>query len=154
VAATAAFVAACWISAAAAQTQPAPLPWEKRAREILEPKLPDNENPLDRQFQQNLKRLGLPPQPPLDTGADEAPAEPPPGLSTVIVPQMDSNHDGYVSRDEYFANRGRGRTAGSVGTQHYLQRQNRMDSRFRNADRNRDGRLSPEEIDEIGNARF
>lgn len=140
---------------AVAQTQPPPLPWEKRAQEFLRPKLPSQENPVEKQFQENLRRLGLPRQPALggNRGQTRA-AAPPPGLSSTIIPRMDANRDGFVSRNEYFTNRSRGRQAGDMGMRRYMQRQERLDSRFRAADSNGDGRLSDTEIDAVRDVRF
>jgi hypothetical protein len=70
------------------------------------------------------------------------------------MPQLDTNQDGFVSREEYMRDHQRGATVGDIGTQRYMQRYHRFDSRFRAADRDRDGRLSPDEIDAMQGRRF
>lgn len=70
------------------------------------------------------------------------------------MPRLDANRDGFVSRDEYFAGRQRGPTAGNQGTMRHVERYRRLDSRFRAADRDRDGRLTAEEIDAMQGRRF
>ena len=122
---------------------------------MLNPALPQYENPLDKRINEGLKSLGLPPQPTYDANGrgQEAPAAPP-GLSETVLPRLDSNRDGAVSREEYFDGRQRDTVAGDRGTQRALERYRRFDSRFRAADRNRDGKLTGAEIDAMKGRRF
>jgi len=142
------------VPASAQQPKNSLLPWERDARRILQPSLPQEENPLDRRIDEALKRLGLPPQPKLDITEDAQPLPLPPGLSATVLPRLDRDRNGYVSRGEYFADRQRARVVGGRGTERYLHRQQRFDSRFRRADRNGDGRLSATEIDAMEGRRF
>lgn len=139
---------------AVAQQQPAPFPWERDANKFFNQGIPRVENPIDRNIKESLRKLGLPDQPSPDQGREAEPEAEPPGLSQSVMPRLDSNDDGYVSRDEYFSSRQRVPTVGIQGTQRYLHRRERLDSRFRAADRNRDGRLSPDEIDGMEGRRF
>ena len=137
-----------------AQQQPKPFPWEKNADKFFSRSVPEIENPIDKRINEGLRRLGLPPQPKLDITGEEIPQTEPPGLSQTVLPRLDTNRDGYVSRQEYVSSRQRVGTVGRRGTQHHVHRNQRIDARFRAADRNRDGRLSPDEIDQIKGPRF
>ena len=139
---------------AAAQQQPKPFPWEKGTERFFRQGLPKIENPIDKRIDEGLKRLGLPPQPKLDITGETVPQEEPPGLSETVLPNLDSNRNGFVSRDEYMRSRRRGRIAGARGTERYVRRGQIFDSRFRTADTNRDGRLSAAEIDRMKGRRF
>ncbi len=134
--------------------QPLPLPNQKDVDRILNPRLPQYENPLDKRIDDARKALGLPPQPEFDSQGGASPPSEEPGLSSTILPQLDANGDGFVSREEYMQGHQRGTTVGDLGTRRYMQRYNRFDSRFRSADRDRDGRLSPDEIDAMQGKRF
>ena len=137
-----------------AQQQPTPFPWERDAKKFYNQGIPRTENPLDRRIQDGLRKLGLPDQPQLDITKETEPEAEPPGLSQSVMPELDGNRDGYVSRGEYFSSRQRVPTVGNRGSERSLQRRDRIDSRFRAADRDRDGRLSPEEIDRMQDRRF
>jgi hypothetical protein len=153
--ATGVLCAACVAAVPAiAQQQPEPFPWERDANKFFNQGIPKVDNPLDRNFRESLRKLGLPDQPSPDQGRETEPEPEPPGLSRSVMPQLDGDRDGYVSRGEYFSSRQRAPMVGNQGTQRHLQRRERIDSRFRAADRNRDGRLSPAEIDEMEGRRF
>ncbi|MEX2455295.1 MAG: EF-hand domain-containing protein [Rhodospirillaceae bacterium] len=143
------------VTAALSQQQPTPFPWERDAdRFFNQGVVPKYDNPLDRNIREGLRTLGLPDQPQLDTTIDSGPAPEPPGLSDTVLPELDANGNGYISRDEYFSARQRAPVVGGRGTERHLHRRDRMDSRFRTADSNRDGRLSAEEIDAMEGRRF
>ncbi len=142
------------IALPAAGQQPLPLPNQKDVDRVLNPQLPQYENPLDKRIEQARKALGLPPQPKFDNQGETSPSPVEPGLSSTVLPQLDRNQDGFVSREEYMSDRQRGATVGALGTQRYMQRYHRFDSRFRAADTDRDGRLSPDEIDAMQGRRF
>ena len=142
------------VAPASAQQQPAPFPWEKNADRFFRQGLPKIENSIDKRINEGLKRLGLPPQPKLDITGETVPQEEPPGLSETVMPGLDQNRNGFVSRDEYMRARRGLRHAGRRGAEFYVHRGQRFDSRFRAADRNRDGRLSPDEIDRMKGRRF
>lgn len=138
----------------AAQQQPKPFPWENDANKFLNRGIPKVENPIDKRINRGLKSLGLPTQPQLDITKNAEPLPEPPGLSEAVIPQLDTNRDGVVSRDEYFTGRQRPATAGAQGTTRHVRRMQRLNSRFRAADSNRDGRLSGPEIDAMKGRRF
>ena len=84
---------------AVAQPQPTPFPWEKNTNKFFRQGLPKIENPIDKRINEGLKRLGLSPQPKLDITGDVVPQEEPPGLSSTLMPTLDQNRNGFVSRD-------------------------------------------------------
>lgn len=139
---------------AVAQQQPKPFPWEKNEDKFFNRGIPKVENPIDRRIKEGLKSLGLPDQPPSNPTRGTQPLEEPPGLSQTVIPRLDQNHDGTVSRQEYILKRQRPATAGSQGTASQVRRLERLNSRFRAADRNRDGKLSGPEIDAMEGRRF
>ena len=137
-----------------AQQQPKPFPWERDADKFFSRGIPKVENPIDKRIQKGLKSLGLPTQPKLDITKDAQPLPEPPGLSEAVIPRLDSNRDGVVSQQEYMVGRQRPATAGGQGTLQHVRRVQRLNSRFRAADSNRDGRLSASEIDAMKGRRF
>lgn len=139
---------------AVAQQQPKPFPWEKNADKFFGRTLPKIENPIDKRIKKGLKSIGLPTQPKLDITRDAKPLPAPPGLSETVIPRLDQNRDGVVSRQEYMLKRQRSATAGSQGTANKVRRLQRLNSRFRSADSNRDGKLSGPEIDAMKGRRF
>ncbi len=139
---------------AVAQQQPKPFPWEKDANKFLGRGVPKIENPIDRRIREGLKSIGLPEQPQLDITKDAPPLSAPPGLSETVLPKLDSNRDGFVSRQEYLLGRQRSVTAGARGIQNHVRRNDRLISRFGAADANGDGRLSGAEIDAMQGRRF
>jgi|GEM_PF-1141072 hypothetical protein len=139
---------------AVAQQQPTPFPWEKNEDRFFGRTAPKIVNPIDKRIEDGLKSMGLPGQPKLDTTQDAQPLAEPPGLSQTIMPRMDTNRDGEVSRQEYMLSRQRPGVAGSQGTASHVRRYERLDSRFRAADRNGDGKLSGPEIDAMKGRRF
>ena len=139
---------------AVAQQQPAPFPWEKKTDRFFNRTIPKIENPIDKRINDGLKSIGLPGQPTLDITKDAEPPAELPGLSQTVLPKLDENRDGSVSRQEYMLKRPRPAVAGSRGTSSQMRRLKRLDSRFRAADRNRDGKLSGPEIDAMKGRRF
>ena len=139
---------------AVAQQQPTLFPWEKNTNKFFRQGLPKIENPIDKRINEGLKRLGLSPQPKLDITGDVVPQEEPPGLSSTLMPTLDQNRNEFVSRDEYMRSRRGLLDAGRRGAEFYIRRGQRFDSRFRAADRNLDGRLSPSEINRMQGRRF
>lgn len=156
VAAAVAAAATLALAAPAGRAQePLPLPNQRDVDRILNPQAPTYENPLDKRIREGIKSIGLQPQPDLnDPGGAEPPPEDQPGLSATVVPRLDTNRDGFVSRDEYFDDRLRPPVVGSRGTERHVKRYRRTQSRFRQADRDGDGRLSSDEIDAMEGRRF
>ncbi len=149
-----ALVAGASPSLVLAQQQPTPFPWEQKTDRFLNRGVPKVENPIDRRINEGLRSLGMPTQPKLDITQDAAPLPEPPGLSQTVLPRLDANRDGQVSQQEYRFGRDRPGVAGERGTLNHLRRTQRLNSRFRAADRNRDGRLSAPEIDAMKGRRF
>lgn len=139
-------------TAAAAPMQPAPFPWERKSDKPAKSKIVD---PLDRArrvLDRDFRRLKLPGNRVFDTGAAQDGTQPAPGATR--YDRLDSDRDGFVSRGEYVRARSRPVRAGAQGRARYDAHRARLDSRFRAADRNGDGRLSSGELDGIQNRRF
>lgn len=137
------------------------LPGQERERRYLNPQPPQVLQPPDplarqeREFRDAVRdpaaRLGLPPNP---TFTDPAP---PPSSPLALPPEMgpvDRNSDGAISRSEYFRGRNRSVPAGPAGELRQQRLFERLDSRFRNADSDRDGYVTPQELQNYGNPRF
>ena len=147
--------AACLIgaNAAEAQTQPEPFSWERKTDKLLEPKRIDLLGGARRILNRDLRKLGLPSN--RIFGPD--------GAETVMVApssdaarhgRFDINRDGFISRAEYLAGRSRPARAGAHGRARHVSRRARLQSRFRTADRDRDGKLSTDELQSLRNRRF
>lgn len=81
VVATAIAIAFCVSATMAAAQAPVPLPNQKDVDRILNPRLPEYENPLDKRIKRGLDSLGLPPQTAPDgSNALQEPAPEQPGL--------------------------------------------------------------------------
>jgi hypothetical protein len=130
------------------------VPIRKKGRQIFNRTIPRIENPIDKRIDDGLKSIGRPGRPTLDITEDAEPPAELPGLSQTVLPKLDENRDGSVSRQEYMLKRHRPAVAESRGTSSQMRRLKRLDSRFRAADRNRDGTLSGPEIDAMKGRRF
>lgn len=106
-----------------------------------------------RLFDDPLRKFGLPenklndPKAPASTGATEPVFDP--GVAT-----LDSDGDGSVSRTEYFRGRTRLVSPGRNNDLRTRSLQRRLNSRFRQADANGDGKVSPAELQSNGGTRF
>ncbi|MHA1108842.1 MAG: hypothetical protein ACTSQV_06970, partial [Alphaproteobacteria bacterium] len=67
---------------------------------------------------------------------------------------MDRNGDGDISRGEYMSARTRLLPAGPTGDSRRRSQSARLNSRFRGVDSNKDGRITPEELEGLRNLRF
>ena len=127
--------------------QPSAPQWDGRVKRFYgrgEPQR-DVDRALQRLYGDPLhNKLGLPENRLEDPHAPAAPTAPSrfdPGTS-----RLDSDRDGAISRQEYFQGNTRAITPGFRGEQRHRQGQERLDSQFRNADRNRDGKVTPAEL--------
>jgi len=138
--------------AAAAQTQPEPFPWQRKTDRLLNPKFVD---PLAH-ARAILDRGITAPRSPANrkswSGAN--PATPRRSLGTTAYGRFDTDRDGFISRGEYLAWRTRPVRAGAAGLARQASRRARLVSRFRAADRDRDGKLSASELHGLRNRRF
>lgn len=137
------------LPAAAQQKSPDRDPFAKQpnVERFLHPEPPKFVNPIDKDIRDAIRKLGLGKQPnPLGNDDAKAP-EPAPGLSAEVLPKLDGNRDGYLSEKEYIGGRIPAPTAGVGNPRRRVEEYRRYGARFRAADRNGDGRLSPSEID-------
>ena len=139
-------------AAAVAQTQPEPFSWERKTNRLLQPKRIDHIARARRVLNRDIGKLALPKNRIFSTGAEAA--TPPPAPDAGRHGRLDTNRDGFISRGEYVAGRSRPARAGAYGRARHNARRSRIESRFRAADRNRDGRLSTGELQGLGNRRF
>ena len=111
-----------------------------------------NRDPLAKINKDPLARLGFGSHVKLPS-APVAPTAPAPAFDPGVA-RLDSDNDGAVSRDEYV--RGNDRQFGTGGAGSARQRvfRERLSSQFGNADLNRDGKVSPEELQSIPGTRF
>lgn len=110
--------------------------------------LADRDRALKRMFEDPGRRLGLPAQPNLNVPSEAA--LPPPELNLPPeLQRLDRNRDGAVSRDEYMRGHNRMVPAGPAGEARQRQIQERLDSRFREADRDRSGSVTPLELQDL-----
>jgi hypothetical protein len=100
-----------------------------------------------------LRKLGLPENRLNDPKAATVPGAAPPVFES-NVRHLDADGDGSVSRTEYFQGRTRLVSPGRNTARRNRAQQRRLDSRFRQADSNRDGRVSPAELKATGGVRF
>ena len=146
--------AACVIgvSAAEAQTQPEPFSWERKTNKLLQPKRIDWLDRAHRVLNRDFRELNLSKN--RIFGSDAEATVAPPSSDAARYGRFDTNRDGFISRGEYLAGRSRPVRAGAYGEARHSSRRSRLHSRFRAADRNRDGKLSTGELQRIQNRRF
>ncbi len=134
-------------------------PWERdlqrlynQDRKVLQPRLPNPAQDALRKLRRDpLAKLGLP--------ANQAPL--PQNSPETIEPTFSPNTAGYdrdgdggVTREEYFSSQRRSYGAG-VGSSSRRQRAlSRLDSQFRAADIDRDGKVTAQELNSLPGARF
>ncbi len=111
-----------------------------------------NRDPLAKINKDPLARLGFGSHVKLPS-APAAPTAPAPAFDPGIA-RLDSNNDGVVSRDEYVRGNNRQFGTGAAGSARERVYRERLSSQFGNADQNRDGKVSPEELQGIPGARF
>lgn len=67
-----------------------------------------------------------------------------------VVSHLDADGDGAISQSEYFQGRSRLSNIGVKSDRNSQRRTQRLQSQFRNADSNRDGKVSPLELQSVG----
>ena len=131
-------------------------PWQKKLDKYFQPRL--KQSRLER-AQRSLKRdfgkqLGLPAH--AKTHQLKGPNAPVVASPTLdpVVSNLDIDGDGSISRDEYFQGRSRLSNLGVKTDRNNQRRTKRLNSNFRRTDTNGDGRVSPDELQARGSARF
>jgi hypothetical protein len=135
-----------------------------------QPALPDPIRDREAAERERLRRLGLPYYDPeaAKAATKTAPGAVPGGVGATASPSQsptlrdldrnysrhDSNRDGVISRGEYLNSRARVTPPAARNTFRERIFQERAASRFRANDRNGDGRLSPDELQDLRNPRF
>ena len=140
------------VSGVEAQTQPAPFPWERETNSLLQPRKLDRLDHARRVLNRDVRKLHLPKNRRLGSGAGTTEARPSSDVSH--YGRLDTDRDGFISRGEYLNGRSRPARAGADGRARNNSRRSRLNSRFRSADRNGDGRLSGAELGSLRNRRF
>ena len=135
--------------AAAQQTQtgkPAAPPWDDRVKRFYG--RGDTQQEIDgatrRLYDDPLRKYGVPENRRGDPRAPDS-ASTAPGFD-YGVRRLDDNRDGAISRQEYFQGRARMVAPGLQGNERLRRQQERLNSQFRDADRNRDGKITPDEL--------
>jgi len=131
-------------------------PWEERLRKFYNQGNPQEEvdRATKRLYEDPLHRLGEPENRALDPNTPQGTANVPPLTLQPGVLELDRDNDGSVSREEYFLGRGRSMSPQDRYGSRGRRIMERLDSQFRNVDRNRDGKVTPEELRQNGGGRF
>ena len=130
-------------------------PWQKALEKLYRPVNPQKD--LDRAkssiFDDPAKKLGLPSHGIDRPSAPDAPVVAPVTLDPAVS-HLDVDGDGLVSRKEYIQGRSRLSKYGVKTNRNSQRRNQRLQSQFRKADSNRDGKVSPLELQSVGQGRF
>lgn len=130
-------------------------PADKKLREFFNRGVPQTktDRAAKRLFKDPLRKFGLPKNRLNDPDGPTAPSVTEPVFDPGIA-HLDADGDGTVSRSEYFQGRTRLVSPGRDSDRRTRSLQRRLDSRFRQADSNGDGVVSPAELQATGGARF
>ncbi|MBK19825.1 MAG: hypothetical protein CMM52_13410 [Rhodospirillaceae bacterium] len=134
-------------------------PWERelqkfynQRRKILEPQIHNPVRETLRKLRRDpLSKLGLPSHGRL--APQGSPGDAPPALSP-YVSGYDSNGDGAISRDEYFSRQRRSFGYGAANASRRQRALSKLESQFRRADIDRDGKVTAEELSSQPGVRF
>ena len=130
------------------------VPWQKTLDRYFRPANPQIE--IDKAkntvFHDQGAVLGLPSNRITQPNRPNAPVVAPVTLAPVVS-HLDIDGDGAISQSEYFQGRSRLSNLGVKSGRNDQRRTQRLQSQFRNADSNRDGKVSPLELQSVG-ARF
>jgi hypothetical protein len=123
-----------------------------RDRKVLQPRIPNPAQDALRKLRRDpLAKLGLP----ANQGAlrQEAPEIVEPTFSPFTAGH-DRDGDGAVTREEYFSSQRRHFAPGGGSASRRQRALSRLDSQFRNADIDRDGKVTAKELNSLPGARF
>jgi hypothetical protein len=145
------------VSAQRPPGQPAPFPVDRQIeRYTRQPALPDPIRDRERAEQERLKRLGLPVHEPPKAGPGKS-SEP----LAPAVPAFDRHHqrfdvnrDGSLSRQEYVNSRMRAMPPQYKNTWREREYRDRVNAQYRAINRNRDRRITPDELQNPPSGRF
>jgi len=128
-------------------------PWERKGEQLRRDAQRDPMAKIRSREEKGLKSLKLPSNRKIP-GPKSASTEPSATVGLDRYAGLDSDRDGVISRQEYMSGRFRGSRAGAAGNSKRQRYQTRLNSRFRAADGNRDGKISAAEIAKLRNPRF
>lgn len=131
------------------------LPWQDTLEKHYRAANPQSEIDKARStlFRDPTRVLGLPSNEVNRQRPSNAPSAAPAAQDPAMA-QLDVNGDGAISRSEYFQGRSRSTSLGyRSGTANQRQNQ-RLRSQFRDTDFNRDGKVTPDELQARGVGRF
>jgi hypothetical protein len=131
------------------------VPWQKALDKYYRSNTPQSAADKARRtvFRDPTRVLGLPSNKITKPNQPNAPVVAPVTLAPAVS-HLDSDGDGSVSRAEYFQGRSRLTNFGVKTGRNNQRRTKRLQSQFRRADSNRDGKVSPLELQAVGNGRF
>lgn len=103
------------------------------------------------EMEKRLRKLGLTSDPGRRQGRAVSTPNVPSATQDRLLRRFDSDRDGEITQQEYYSGKSRGGNASGFRAR---KARARMRSNFRAADRDRNGRLSTQELGTIGNPRF
>ena len=128
-------------------------PWERKGEQFRRGTQRDPMAKIRAREEKGLKALGLPSNKKFSGHKNKAAASPETaGLDRYAG--LDSDRNGSISRQEYMSGRFRASRNGVAGNAKQRRYKSRLNSNFRAADTNRDGRISASEIGALGKRRF
>ena len=128
-------------------------PWERKGEKLLRDARRDPMAKIRAREEKGLKSLGLPSNK-KSFGSKKEAAATPETVGLDRYSSLDSDRNGSISRQEYMSGRFRASRNGVAGNSKQRRYKSRLNSNFRGADTNRDGKISASEVGALGKRRF